>query len=108
MACSLLCIFFLFTDAALVVGQEHHTVFGKVLQVCYAPDPSAVAAEVTPDHQLLLISSIPDGVSKEYLAQFVENRLGLEQEKDFTLDFRPPLALLAFSSEIGNMWKELE
>ena len=80
-----------------------------MVHVCYAPDPSAAAAaEITPDHWLLLISSIPDGVSKEYLSQFVENRLGLEQEKDFTLDFQPPHAHLAFSSERGNMWKEVE
>ena len=87
---------------------------GKVLQVCYAPDSSATAAAAaaaeTPldDCRVLLISCIPDGVSKDYLAQFVENRIGLEQEKGFTLDFQPPRAHLAFSSKKGNVCKEME
>ena len=76
--------------------------------MCYAPDSSAAAGEATPDHRILLISGIPDGVSKKYLAQFVESRLGLVQDKDFTLDLQPPRAHLAFSSERGNMWKEME
>ena len=95
-------------DAALVVGQQHHFICKKVVQVWYAPDPSAAVAGADPDRRLLLISSIPYGVSKEHLVSFVENRLGLEQKKDFSLDFQPPCANLAFSSERGNVWKEME
>ena len=99
-------------DAALVVGHKCHSAYGKVLQVCYAPDPDAAGKKQVDDLSpgattagpwLLLISQIPESVSGKFLVQFIENRLGLEQEKDFTLDYQPPCAQLAFSSERGNM-----
>ena len=103
-------------DVALVVGQECHSICGKVLQVCYAPGHSAAEEKQVDgpspyaiiNRQLLLISNIPDDVNKDYLTLFVEIQLGLEEEKDFTLDFQPPRAHLAFSSERGNMWKVTE
>ena len=64
----------------------------KPLAVRYVPAPPPKQYE----KDKLLIKNIPDGVSEDFLEVFVEGRMGLESETDFTIDFKSNCALLSF------------
>ena len=80
-------------DAALFVSHKKHSFMKKPLKVRYVPAPPPPKQY---EKDKLLIKNIPDGVSEDLLEVFVEGRLGLESETDFTIDFKSNCALLSF------------
>ena len=95
----------LISDAAAVIAQERHTLMRKPLYVRYVPAPPP---EVPKQYQKdkLFIRDIPEGVDCDFLIVFIEGRLAIENENDFTLDFRSDCALLLFThmyTDEGNV-----
>ena len=80
-------------DAELVVSHKRHSFMKKPLVVRYVPAPPPKQYE----KDKLLIKNIPDVVSDDLLEVFVEGRLGLESDTDFTIDFKSNCALLSFT-----------
>ena len=93
------------SDAAAVVGQEKHSFMRKPFYVRYVPAPPP---EVPKQYQKdnLLIRNIPESVNCDFLIVFIEGHLAIENESDFTLDFRSDCALLLFThmyTDEGNI-----
>ena len=89
------------TDAAVVVAQTKH-VCGKVnLSVRYVPAP--VPKEY--DKDKLIVREIPNGVDDKYFDTFVEARLGIESDDDFSVDFRNTCAIIIFTEEYSDEGK---
>ena len=77
----------------------------KPLFVHYA---SAPPPELPKQYQKdeLFIRDIPQGVDRDFLIVFIEGRLAIENERDFTLNFRSDCALLSFThmyTDEGNI-----
>ena len=90
----LLCI----TDAAVVVAQTKH-VCGKMnLSVRYVPAP--IPKEY--DKDKLIVREIPDGVDEEYFNTFIEGRLGIESDNDFSVDFSKTCSIIMFTDKYSN------
>ena len=88
-----------------MVGQEKHSFMKKPLYVRYVPAPPP---EVPKQYQKdkLFIRDIPEGVDRDFLIVFIEGRLAIENENDFTLDFKSDCALLLFThmyTDEGNI-----
>ena len=50
----------------------------------------------------LLVRNIPENMDEEVFESKLENLLGLDVESDFTIDFRPPCAIIQFSCDFSN------
>ena len=79
-----------------MVAKEKHLFMKKPLYIRYVPAPPP---EVLKQYQKdkLFIRDIPEGVDCDFLIVFIEGRLAIENESDFTLDFRSDCALLLFT-----------
>ena len=94
-----------FLDAAVVVAQKKHLLMKKPLYIRYVPSPPP---EVPKQYQKdkLFIRDLPEGVNYDLLVVFIEGHLAIENESDFTLDFRSDCALLLFThmyTDEGNI-----
>ena len=62
--------------------------------------PASVPKEYAKDK--LLVKDIADGVDEEFFVMFVENRLGIDDGEDFTVDFRNKCAVLLFTQPYSD------
>ena len=70
----------------------------KKINVRFLPVP--VPKEYAKDK--LLVKDIPDSIDEEFFAMFVENRLGMDDGEDFTVDFRNNCAVLLFTQPYSD------
>ena len=70
----------------------------KKINIRFLPAP--VPKEYAKDK--LLLKDIPDSIDEEYFVMFVENRLGMDDGEDFTVDFRNKYAVLLFTQPYSD------
>ena len=64
---------------------------------------SVKALEPVPlSNNSLLIRNVPENMTDELLESVLESRLGLEADSDFTVDFRPPYAVVQFNCDYSD------
>ncbi len=88
-------VLFSLLDAAVVVAQTKHNCGKTKLAVRYVPAP--IPKEY--DKDKLIVRDIPEGVDEEYFITIIESKLGLDNEEDFSIDFRKTCAIIMFNEE---------
>ena len=75
------------------MAQKVHTVMKKKINVRFVPAPAPTDYE----KDKLIVKSIPEGIEKYVFVMFVEGRLDLDVDDDFSVDFRKTCAVLLFT-----------
>ena len=89
-------------DAAAVPNKQSPVWRRKHLSVCYVPAP--VPEEYEKDK--LIVQDILDDVDEDMFTVFVEQRLGMDEGEEVSIDYRDTCALLSFDEQYtddGNL-----